>query len=66
MLRDENRMPFHGGLSAVIAYVSRSNAFCDKVFGMPANRLQPFLANIVFVFCLKAEAAAKFGTRQPF
>src|SRR5574344_2545853 len=65
MLSQENRMPTHGSLLAVVRYDSRSKSFCHKVLCVFSYRRQSLFHYILPVLLGQMETAAKVRLCQP-
>src|SRR5574344_298092 len=64
MLSQENRMPTHGSLLAVVRYDSRSKSFCHKVLCVFSYRRQSLFHYILPVLLGQMEPAAKIRLCQ--
>lgn len=64
MLGDEYRVAAHRRLPAVVGDFRRRQPLTDKIFGMPADGVEPFLPDVGNVRRLQPEAAAERRTAQ--
>ncbi len=69
MLGDEDRMPFHRGLAAVVRYDCRGKPGCNQFFSVSCNGLNAFLMDVPDLLRLEVPAHAEPGMgecQQPF
>jgi len=64
MLSDENRMPAHGCLPAIIFWKGIGHPRINKLPGMIGNGIHPFLDNIRSINCFKSELRSETGPLQ--
>lgn len=64
VLGDEYRVAAHRRLPAVVGDFRRRQPLTDKIFGMPADGVEPFLPDIGNVRRLQPEAVAERRTAQ--
>ena len=64
MLGNKDRVVTHRRLPAVVGDFRRRQPLTDKIFGMPADGVEPFLPDIGNVRRLQPEAAAERRTAQ--
>ena len=64
VLGDEYRVSVHRRLPTVVGNFRRCQPLADKVFGMPADGIEPFLPDVGNVRRLQPEAAAERRTAQ--
>lgn len=64
VLGDEYRVAAHRRLPAVVGDFRRRQPLADKIFGMPADGIKPFLPDVGNVRRLQPEAAAERRAAQ--
>ena len=65
MLSDENRMPAHGRLTAVVRRLRRREALGDEVAGVVEHRREAPIGEIGALLRAEAEAAPELGPGKP-